>query len=230
LKQRTALQAVLSVLIAAGIVAAATAFQTNVDPRISAWIDAQKTPMLWLADFCALYTLFLTAAIIGVQRRAGALSEELLRLRSEHHQQLDVLITRAEELDAANVEYAEKMETLEKTVRAQQENYEDETRRLSEQAYQAMEEAVRANARQLEAVNLAMQYHRAELAQLRHGLHVLQSAAEPELLARFTPAQVEAMQEAPASLPEASALAALAPVPPEAEHRSEEKGRTTDER
>jgi len=178
-RQRIILQAILGCLIALMVVACATAFHTNYDTDILAWIRAhQRTPLLWLIDFCALYSLLLTLALLNARQSGATQAEGLLRLRTEHHVQLDAMVTRAEELEDANEGYRERIDFLE-----------SEVDRFKERALEAMESAVQANARQLDAVNLALQYHRAELSQLRHGLRAIQPPAEPAQVAQIAHAE-----------------------------------------
>ena len=182
MKGRSIFQAVLSVIIAFMFVACATALATNYSRNVGEWGQAHlKNPLLWLLDFCALYTLLLTAVLMRQQDSLGKQSALVLQLREEHHRQLEATIANTDILEQNYAETCEKLEALQ----TQAQEWETEKQKLREQTLYAVEAQMAAHARQLEAVNLAMQYHRAEITQLRHGVRSLQNSESEEGL--FTP-------------------------------------------
>ncbi len=66
-----------------------------------------------------------------------------------------------------NNSYVERLEALEETGDAWHEGFEGEARRLTEQAFLALSDNIESNAMQLEAVNLALRYQRAEMQAVR---------------------------------------------------------------
>lgn len=187
MKPRYTFYIVLSVLFALFFVGCATALQTRYSSYPADWLHAHRVyPVMWLIDLCALYTLALSGYAIRYQRLVQLQSREMLRLREEHLQQLDELTAQAEELEKTNAAYAEQATSLNEEKKALQSTFEAEARRLTEQAFRALQGQVDANTRQMEAINLALQYHRGELKELRHNLrHVHPSS---EAFARLTAA------------------------------------------
>lgn len=171
MKRRTALYILLGALFVVFLIACATALQTGYSRDPAEWLRAHRTtPLLWLIDFSAVYALLLTRLLIVSDKFCVNQSQELMRAREEHHMQMDELLVQTEELEKTNAQNQEKIEALEAADATRQESFEQEARRLTEQAFRALQSQVDAHTRQLEAVNLALQYHRAELKQLRHGI------------------------------------------------------------
>ncbi len=214
MKRRLAVYTSFSLLIALLLIGAATAIQVAQSGKaiedFANWLLVQQTdPILWLVDVAALcLILMMLRAGIEVgrsqqQARAYAdLASEQLRMQEDHHRQVEALIVRNIQLEKHNTELEEinhersmMVGKVEEELQAQQQRFEAEASRLTEQAFRALEGQVNANTRHLEAVNMAMQYHRAELTQLRHGLRALQATPEPLQVARLTPAELAAITE-----------------------------------
>ena len=182
MKTRAVLHLILSVIVALMLIVCATAFQTNYSARPEEWINAHRQPVLWLVDFTAVYTLILMAALSRTQRYAFRVADEMNTLRIEHQNQLESLISQAGDLEEKNVEQEERIEELENEMK---DSHATATHAVSsapdltsEASFRALQTQIEAQARQLEAVNLALQYHRAELSQLRHGIRALSPTGE----------------------------------------------------
>jgi hypothetical protein len=169
MKGRTVLYTLLSLLFAAFFIVCATAFQTNYSQDPAEWLRAHRQiPILWLVDSCAVYTLLLMTFLISYERMARQRAEEVLQMREENRNRWDEMIVQSEEIERLNRLYEARVEELEKADQERQALFEEESRRLHEQAFQALQGQVEANTRQMEAINMAMQYHRAEIKSLRH--------------------------------------------------------------
>lgn len=199
MKQRTPLYAFLSVLFAFFLIACATALVTGYSHRPADWLEAQRRPILWLVDFSALYTLVLVAFFVVYERMARLQARELLRLREEHHAQLEQMTAHMNEADRGMEEYEDKIAQMKEETHQMREGFEAEARRLTEQAFQALQGQVEAHARQMEAINLALQYHRGELRELRHNMRLIQATPAP--VVRLTPEELAALSEAGSALP-----------------------------
>jgi hypothetical protein len=174
MKNRAAIHFVLSIIMAVMLVVCATAFQTNYSARPEDWIAAQRQPILWLVDFTAVYTLILMSALSRTQQFSA---QEIYTLRQEHQNQLEALIAQAADLEEKNVAQEERIEDLEgemtETHSVATQAVATASNLLTEAGFRTLQAQIEAQARQLEAVNMALQYHRAELSQLRHGLRAL---------------------------------------------------------
>lgn len=194
MKQRTAIHFILSFAVAVMLVVCGTAFQTNYSGNPQEWLTAhQRTPLLWLVDFTALYTLVLMATLARAHRRVYRQAEEIYVLREEHNNQLGAIIARASEVEEINDQQTEKLEQLEAEAQSRQEAFEEEARRLIEQMFRSLQGQVESHSRQLDAVNLALQYQRAELSELRHHLRGGAAIQENPALERLSPAEVSAI-------------------------------------
>ncbi len=238
--KRFAIYTVFGILIALLLICAASLIrlvETGLDSRyLGNWLLVQQnTPLLWLADvaaFCIVLLMFRAGAEVArsqQQTRAHAeLAAEQLRRQEEYHRQVEALIARNEQLEKeitaleeARREREAMIASLEREIEVEQRNFEAEARRLTEQAFRAMHGQVEANARQLDAMNMALQYHRAELTQLRHSVRALQMTSEPAQIARLTPAEMTAIlddsqrpPEGPMSEGPALAAASTSVTPP----------------
>jgi hypothetical protein len=212
MNRRFAVYISFSVLIALLLIGSATLIRL-VETRqpsadIATWIEAQRTtPLLWLMDvaaFSLLFMMFRAGAEVSrsqqLARVHAELAAEQLRQQEEHHRQIEALIARnvlqekqLAEMEEINQERAVMVSSLEAEAETRQREFEAEARRLTEQAFHAMQGTVEAQGRQLDAVNMALQYHRAEVTQLRHGLYALTPTSEPAQIARL--ALIEARQE-----------------------------------
>jgi hypothetical protein len=179
MKRRTTLYVFLSALFALFMIACATALRTGYSSNPATWLLAHKvSPLLWLLDFCVVYTLILMARLIASEKYVTHQASALRRLQEEHHAQLEQMIAQSEELEKRNHDYEQQIVALEEASAARQEAFETEARRLTEQAFRALQGQVEAHTRQLEAVTMAMQYHRAEIKQIRHSLGAVQPGDE----------------------------------------------------
>lgn len=194
MKQRNAIQLILSFAVAVMLIVCGTAFETRYSADPEVWLQAhRRSPMLWLIDFTALYTLILMLTIAGARRRLYRLAEELHVLRNEHHNQLASTIARATEMDALIEQQVERIEQLEREAQARQETFEAEAQRLVAQLFQSLQEQVAAHSRQLEAVNMALQYQRAEISELRHQVRGVLSGSGVPPSAHLSAAEVSAL-------------------------------------
>lgn len=173
----------------------------------SAWKAHRDTPLLLVADLLVInLILFLFYANtqftrFAAQTRAHAvLAADQIRMQEEHHRQVEALIGRNEQLEKQDADRAEMeqehqdmIQSLEKELEDQQRMYQEEARRLTEQAFRSMQSQVDANSRQLDAVNLALQYQRAELKELRHVFRLSRPSLESQQIARLTPAEMAAI-------------------------------------
>ncbi len=174
MKTRTAIHFGLSVTMAVMLVVCATAFQTNYSARPQDWIEAQRQPILWLVDFTAVYTLILMSALSRTQQFSA---QEIHNLRQEHQNQMEALIVQAGDLEEKNVAQEERIEELQsemtETPSVAAQAVSAASNLLTEAGFRTLQAQIEAQGRQLEAVNMALQYHRVELSQLRHGLRAL---------------------------------------------------------
>ncbi|MCS6775182.1 MAG: hypothetical protein RMJ43_13450 [Chloroherpetonaceae bacterium] len=194
MKQRNAIQLVLSFAVAVMLIVCGTAFETRYSADPEVWLQAhRRSPMLWLIDFTALYTLVLMLTIAGARRRLYRLAEELHVLRNEHHNQLASTVARAAEMDALIEQQAERIEQLEQEARTRQEAFEAEAQRLVAQLFQSLQEQVAAHSRQLEAVNMALQYQRAEISELRHQVRGVLTGSSVSPAAHLSAAEMSAL-------------------------------------
>lgn len=206
MKNRAAIHFLLSATMAVMLIVCATAFQTNYSTRPEDWIEAQRQPILWLVDFTAVYTLILMAALSRTQQLAFRSEDEKHTLRQEHQNQLESLIVQAADLEEKNVGQEERIEEL-KGERAATHSEAAQavataSNLLTEAGFRTLQAQIEAQARQLEAVNMALQYHRVELSQLRHGLRAIAPNGEiPPMSALPLP-----------ELPHLIGKAAIAPV------------------
>src|SRR5262249_32977504 len=151
----------VGLLVALALIGGATAVQTGNSGNINTWLEAHKhTPLLWMVDGCAL-VIFIGIGLFGAA--FASFQEHVQQLSEEHSEQLNKLIERTEELSQLNADYSERITGLEAEGEDREQAFEAEVHRLTEQAFHALQGQVEANARQLDAVNLAMQYQRAEL-------------------------------------------------------------------
>ncbi len=123
--------------------------------------------------------------------------EESKAMLEETNTQLEGTNTKLEEMDAkleqASTQQAERFNELKAEVATRQATLEDEVRHLTEQAFRTLSGQVEVNTRQLTAVNLALQHHRAEIQQLRQVLRTQQPALDYSQLARLTPEELAAI-------------------------------------
>ena len=165
MRTRTFLYIFVGLLVALALIGGATAVQTGNSSDFQVWMEAQKrTPLLWMVDGCA-FVIFLGIGLFGAA--FATFQEHTQQLSEEHSEQLNKLIERTEELTQLNADYSERITGLEAEAGEREQGFETEVNRLTEQAFHALQGQVEANARQLDAVNMAMQYQRAELRELR---------------------------------------------------------------
>ena len=165
MRNRTSLYCLAGFLLAVVLVGASTNVAAGNKHDSQAWIAAQqKTPLLWMVDGSALIILMgswlLGAAISGLQGESASQSDENAR-------HIAVLTETVQDLFRQNNMYISRLEALEETGDAWHEGFEEEARRLTEQAFLALSDNIESNARQLEAVNLALRYQRAEMQAVR---------------------------------------------------------------
>ena len=152
--------------------------------NIHKWLAAQRdAPLLWLVDFCAVYTSLLLVAAIGSRDRADQRARELIALQQENATQWEAVSAQSEDFDRERADLLNKMADLERRQGQELAERDGEARSLTEQAFRAMQGQIEAQGRQLEAVNLALQHHRAEIAQLRQTIK--SNAAAEAVESRF---------------------------------------------
>jgi len=196
MKKRTLLFLLLGLVVAVVLIAAATALETGNSSNLQVWLRAHAhTPLLWMLDGCSVI-IFLGIGLLGVA--FNGFQEQARQESDDYAQQLDQLLERTEELAKLNDEYARRIADLEEAGEARQESFQSEARRLTEQAFHALSGQVDANARQLDAVNMAMQYQRAELKELRANLRAVSLSASIPQATQFAIAEESAGKALPA--------------------------------
>ena len=188
--------------------------------NLTRWAMAHRDiPLLWLIDFCALYTFILLTSAITSWDRAKRRETELVSLRQEHLSQLEAVVAQASDFDRENTALQDKISSLEESRALSVQDHDREARELAEQVFRAIQGQMEAQGRQLEAVNLALQHHRAEISQLRQGLKGVQQYAVARTESEITPAEYEAIFAPPTEEPvqpeESFALAAVPRYTPE---------------
>lgn len=167
MNSRTPLYTLLSVLFAVSVLACATAFQTGYKAAPSEWLHAHlNSPSLWITDICVVFALIWMSSYARADGLVRLQAAELRRLQEEYQKQLEQMISATDEMDSQNSEYSDRILDLEKESVEKEIVFEREARRLTEQTFHALQGQVDANTRQMEAVNMAMQYQRAGLQQL----------------------------------------------------------------
>ena len=209
MKRRALLRLIVSLLLIAAFVIGATIVESSGSLAPQAWYWAQRQlPLLWIVDAFALAALVPVCGVWDAQNRLHRRTEETARSRDEHQAQLERMIHHAERADQTNAEQAEtiaalqntlaqlsaKLETMQTDGQARQQALEAEAQRLAEQAFASVNGQVEANTRQMEAVNLAMQYQRAEIKQLRQGMRVIQRHHDVFHVAQLTPDEMAAIE------------------------------------
>ena len=203
MKERAGLHLTLSIIVSVLLIACGTSFATGYSGEPLSWLSAHKLPLVWLIDFSAIYTLFMMATLLRAHQTEKRLSEEMYILREEHHKQLESVVVQASETEEHNTELLDINSELQEKANAiesqkqeieqrlhemasqnqlQQRFHNAEINWLSEQTFKAMQSQVEAHARQLEAVNLALQYHRAEMSQLRHAVRTVAPESTLEMM------------------------------------------------
>ena len=177
------------------------------------WIHVQRdTPLLWLYDGLIL---ILIGLVLTLRSQDQFHKGQMLSLREENRKQMEGLLAHTDELESRCRTYQDQIAGLDAAAQIRDRELEAQARRLTETAFQALQGHMEANGRQLEAVNLALQYHRAEITQLRHGLNSVHSISEPDRIARLTPAEIDAISTAFAPiLTEANLMPTTPPTPP----------------
>ncbi len=181
MKNRTSIYTLLSILFAVSVLASATAFQTGYKTSPSDWVHAHlNAPGLWITDICVIFALVWMSSYARADGMVRLQAAELRRLQEEYQKQLEQMISATEELgrqneemDNQNSEYSERIAQLERETLEKETAFEMEARRLTEQTFHALQGQIEANSRQMEAVNMAMQYQRAGLQQLGNEIKVL---------------------------------------------------------
>ena len=136
-------------------------------------------PSFWLLGFSVIVSVVLYSTYEVMISSKG---QDTSALSAAHDSQIDKLITESGRLDELNTTYCETIESLEKELdelknaNAQQLTVHTEEKSvLNQQIVTAVQGQVEANTRQMEALNLAMQYQRGELKELRHQLRDTQT-------------------------------------------------------
>lgn len=185
--KKTSLQSFLAVLVALLVIVYGTALQSGYSHNPMDWLRAQvQMPVLWLLDFCALYSIYLILVLLRYRTAARDYARQFEALQKESNKDIAEFNRAMEEMSGTyaclkeeNRQLALKLTDLMALADSRQEGFEAEARRLTEQAFRAFQGQLDANARQLEAVNLALQYQRAELKEMRSRM----TALEPGCLA-----------------------------------------------
>jgi hypothetical protein len=165
MRNRTPLYAITGLLIGIVLVCASTNLAAGNRHTARAWMLAQqKNSLLLMIDGCAviifLGSSLVGAAIQGLQSATASQSDESTR-------HIAVLTETVQDLFQLNNGYLSRLEALEQAGDAWHDGFEDEARRLTEQAFLALSDNIETNALQLEAVNLALRYQRAEMQAVR---------------------------------------------------------------
>jgi len=174
----------------------------------SRWFAARSTtPTLVLIDVCAVLTLLETAFLVQVQKQSGRLQVEFSGARTQHAEQIGMLVQRSTELEQQNMEVSERLEGLKlEQEKSRIEDKQDRKHQAEETRFALeardeiigrLEKQMEAHAKQMEAVNLALQYHRAELTQLRQSVRAMQhfEPANRSNVPRLTSAEYEAVSQ-----------------------------------
>lgn len=169
---------VIGLLLALALVGTATALQAHNSSDLQAWLQVQRHDrLLWMLDGCAVLILLGTTLLGATYSRF----QEQLRTQSEENaRRLAQLAERTEELFRLNGEHAERIGDLETSGADWHAGFEAEARRLTEQAFLALNDHVDMHTRQLEAIHLAMRYQRAEIKNVRGALRTGELAPETE--------------------------------------------------
>lgn len=168
MRNRTLLYFVLGLALAAVLIAASTNFAAGNKLNAQAWMRAQqRTPLLWMVDGCAIIIL-LGSCLMGAA--VTSLQSQSVTQSDENSKQIATLTDTLEHLVLQNRKQAARLDALEETGDAWHEGFEEEATRLTEQAFLALSENIESNARQLEAINLALRYQRAEIKSVRTAL------------------------------------------------------------
>jgi hypothetical protein len=226
MKSRAALEMVCSLLFPLLFLACAIMFYANGD--ITEWIKGhQISRLLWLIDFCAVVSFALMLALTLTRNRLIQREQEAYQIREAHREQMEIMVNRATELEDENASLRNRLTELEETAERKETAFEQEALRLTEQAFRALQGQTEAHARHLDAVNLALQHHRAEIAQIRHGLRSLHSAGhDTPFKAHLTPEELQAiLNDEPLRLsePEPRVPDTAPPKPPKTEPEPMEK-------
>ena len=191
MKPRTALHILIGTMLALALVFIGSSLVAGQGSGLNQMIAAQRTnPVLWLVDGCALAILggmwFYSLMLNHFQ---GYLENQ----SNQHIDQLNEMIERTNELEVVNEEYADKIDrmdgdisrqrrdysdqitTLEAAAEARHQVFESETRRIAESAYQAFQRQFIDTSRQLESMNLGIQFQSGELRRMRQELRAIQT-------------------------------------------------------
>jgi len=165
MRNRTPLYCLVGLLVAVVLVCAATNLAAGNKHTSQAWMRAQeRSQLLWMMDGCAVIIFLgswvLGAAISGLQNESASRSNETTR-------HIAVLTETVQDLFRQNNDYVSRLEALEESGDAWHDGFEEEARRLTEQAFLALSDNIETNALQLEAVNLALRYQRVEMQAFR---------------------------------------------------------------
>ena len=165
MRNRTFLFIILGLALAGGLVGGATVLALSNSRTHVSWVQVQQsTPLLWIIDGCACLIL------IGSGMYGSGVSGPSKSLYDENARQLAALSLTVEELCDTNSEYESRVRALENAGDNWHTGFETEASRLTEQAFLALSDNIEANAKQLEAINLALRYQRAEAKALRSAL------------------------------------------------------------
>jgi hypothetical protein len=208
MKSRALLPLFVSLLLIAAFVIGATIIESSYNLNLVAWMWAQRQlPMLWVVDTFAILALVPVFKSAAAQKHQAGKSEEMAQMQDAHLDQIEQMLHNAVKSEQDNARQAEQISVLQQTVKElsaklesmktdaviRHQALEEEALRIAAQAFSALMDRVEANARQMEAVNLAVQYQRAEIKQLRQGVRILQHKQESTEIARLTPAEIAAI-------------------------------------
>ena len=174
MRNRTLYYFLISLLVAAVLVGMAANVAIYGSKNTHSWMYVQQhNPLLWMVDGCAVIIL-LGSCLFGsmLTGQSQPADETVRRVAS--------LTDAVEELLTQNSNYRARIEDLEDAGDAWHEGFENEARRLTEQAFLALSDNIESNAQQLEAITLALRHHRAELKSVRAALKTGELAPEAD--------------------------------------------------
>jgi hypothetical protein len=216
MNNRTVLYLVVGFLAASILIVFASNLQAGSGSSLMEMLNAQRrTPLLWVVDACAL-------GLLGAVGWYAVLLNQFQKVTShqaqQHIEQLDDMIERANELERVNDDYSDRIERLEAELHRQTRDLTDQiaTLEAASDARRGMIEAethhlpgtsldsfltsLDANTRQVEAMNMAVQFQRGEIRKLRQEIHNLQNQNGARHAVNFLSPELLTAQETPLAI------------------------------
>ena len=179
MNKRTVLYLVVGFLVASVLIVFASNLQAGSGSSLMEMLNAQRrTPLLWVVDACAL-------GLLGAVGWYAVLLNQFQKVTNhqaqQHIEQLDDMIERANDLERVNEDYSDRIERLEVELHRQTRDLtarlppleaasdarrgmiEAETHHLPGASLDNFLTSLDANTRQVEAMNMAVQFKRGEI-------------------------------------------------------------------